>query len=90
MTLELTPCTNRTLEAHVQAVVDGWLRYKNRPTCEYVTATANDQGEVTLHGRIDDLSLVWEVEEVVADVPGVRFVFNHILMVCCAEPVRLH
>ncbi len=74
------PCTDRRLQAFVQYVLDQLMVKQHVQPFECLRAEANDQGEVWLHGFVEDPTLAENAIAIAEDVPGVHCVFNNIVV----------
>ncbi len=69
------------LQLRVQIALDQWARSTHSRSNEYILASANEYGEVTLRGHVDGQHVSEQAMRVVEQVSGVHLVFNHIVTV---------
>jgi hypothetical protein len=89
MTNITTLTKSRPLEACVAAVIEKSIRPSFTQPFEYIRATANNQGEVHLSGLVHDLQLAEDTARLVREIPGVRFVFNDVSILCVGCAIEL-
>jgi hypothetical protein len=84
-----TPTEDRILEDRVNVTLKQWLTYCPPAPHEHLSTTANDQGEVHLHGLVGCNYPLADVIALIRGVPGVRFVFNDVTLVYTGCSVAL-
>ncbi len=84
-----TPSPYRTLQDQVSITLNQWLGYCPPAPYEHLYTTANDQGEVHLHGLLGCTYPLNDLIGIIRDVPGVRFVFNDVTLVYTGSSVAL-
>lgn len=84
-----TPTEDRVLEDRVNAALKRWFSYCPPAPFEHLSITANDQGEVHLHGLVGSHYPLADVIGLIKEVSGVRFVFNDVTLVFTGCSVAL-
>lgn len=84
-----TPSPDRILEDRVTAALNKWLGFCPPEHYEHLYVTANDQGEVHLHGLVARTYPLSDLIDLIRSVPGVRFVFNDVTLVYTGNAIAL-
>lgn len=84
-----TPTEDRTLEDQVNVTLTNWLGFCPLGPYEHLYITANDQGEVHLHGLVGCTYPLTDLIGLIREVPDVRFVFNDVTLVYTGKSVAL-
>ena len=84
-----TVTTNRLLETLVADVIAESIKPSYTQPFEYIRVSANNQGEVHLNGLVHDPQLAEKAVQLVRAIPGVRFVFNDVSILCVGCAIEL-
>ncbi len=88
MAREYNPTIDTNLQLRVQVALHHEIECSRGR--DYILAIANQRGEVTLRGRVEGRQLSEEASRIAQSVPGVRLVFNQIVVARdCRSPVSV-
>jgi len=87
--LTTTPCKDCALENQANEVLNHWLRTYPLPHNEFLHVSANDQGEVTLWGMVDNRYPLADVLYALSTLAGVHTVTNGVTHLFAGQPIKL-
>ena len=83
------PSTACKLQAIVQANLNRWMAPCYSEPYEHISATANDQGEVSLSGLVNDHRIVDEAINMLKSYPGIRCIRDGVTVIYHGVPLKL-
>ena len=87
--LTTNPCVDRTLQDKASEILNLWLHNCPLQRSEFLNVSANDQGELTLWGMVNNAYPVDEIARYLSTLPDVHGVQNNVTLMFTGHPVRL-
>ena len=89
MNIMTAPTVDRALEVQAVEIIARSIKPLFAQPFEYISVSANTQGEVHLNGLVHDRLLAENAVQLVREIPGVRFAFNDISTLCVGCAIEL-